>query len=145
MAFQSAVESITAAINDANTQVVALEADPAAKRSLQARQDDAASLATLVEDLILDISGALNNIIATLGLSKSCLVVSDICALVLMPLLASLLGSLTPLVSSLSGLLASLEVVVNNLLALVQALLDGLLTGLRYVPDLYYIMLADVY
>jgi len=103
----ASITSITKAINAATAQIKAIPK----KRDLLKRQADATALATLVFDLILDISGALNNIIATLGLT-------------------SLLSFLTPLVASLSGLLLSLEVVVNNLLALVQQLVDGLLTGL---------------
>ena len=64
-AYISNVESITAAVNAAQAQVAQLS--PAAK--LMARQTDTA-LAALVENLLLEVSGALNNIIATLGLSK---------------------------------------------------------------------------
>ncbi|KAK3671047.1 hypothetical protein LTR78_009008 [Recurvomyces mirabilis] len=103
--YQSNVEAITAAVNAAKAQTDALS--PASKVR---RQTDTA-LAALVENLLLEVSGALNNIIATLGLT-------------------SLLGSLNPLVGSLSGLLLSLEAVVDNLLAVVKQLLDGLLTGL---------------
>ncbi|MCJ1300217.1 hypothetical protein MMC08_003012 [Hypocenomyce scalaris] len=102
---KSAIASINSAIVSANIQVTSLS-----KKSLDKRQDTT-ELATLVEDLILDISGALNNVIAQFGLTTT-------------------LSFLGPLVSSLSGLLASLEVVVNDLLAVVQELLDGLLTGL---------------
>ncbi|GAB7348052.1 hypothetical protein MBLNU459_g6087t1 [Dothideomycetes sp. NU459] len=114
IAYQEAVGNITALVQAATTQVDALDSTSLKRSSaseLASRQVTADALATLVENLLLDISGALNNIIATLGLT-------------------SLLSGLTPLVSSLSGLLLSLETVVNNLLALVQALLDGLLTGL---------------
>jgi hypothetical protein len=69
------------------------------------------SIAGLAEKLLLEISGAPNNLIASLGLTAT----------------LSLLG---PLVSSLTVLLLSLELVVDNLLALVQQLLDGRLTGL---------------
>ena len=60
---KSAIASINSAIVSANTQVMALS-----KKSLDKRQDTT-ELATLVEDLILDISGALNNVIAQFGLS----------------------------------------------------------------------------
>lgn len=103
--FRTNVESITSAVNAAQAKVAAL---PVSKL---VRRDTSTALASLVEDLFLEISGALNNIVSTLGLT-------------------SLLSSLQPLVSSLSGLLLALEVVVNDLLALVQQLLDGLLTGL---------------
>lgn len=68
-------------------------------------------LVPLVTNLLLEVSGTLDNVISSLGL----------------PATLSFLG---PLVGSLGGLLASLEVVVNQLLALVKQLLDGLLTGL---------------
>jgi len=102
------LNDITAAVKAATVKVKALpKAAPVAPRQAVGP----AELALLVEDIILEISGALNGIIADLGLQ-------------------TLLSFLTPLVGSLSALLLSLEVVVNNLLALVQALVDGLLTGL---------------
>ncbi|KAK0259005.1 hypothetical protein LTS09_006293 [Friedmanniomyces endolithicus] len=103
--FITNIESITTAVGAATAEVKLL---PVA--SVVRRQTEAA-LAGLVENLLLELSGALNRIVGTLGLT-------------------SLLGSLNPLVSSLSALLLSLEPVVNNLLALVQQLVDGLLTGL---------------
>jgi len=109
----TAGESIKTAIDGINSAVVAAtsKVQGLASRSLDKRQTDTTELATLVEDLLLDIGGALDNVIATLGLTST-------------------LSFLGPLVSSLSQLLLSLEVVVNNLLAVVQELLDGLLTGL---------------
>lgn len=83
--YRQNIKSITAAVKSAKKQVDTLE--PASKRVK--RQTDAA-LATLVSDLLLEISGALNNIIGTLGLT-------------------SLLGSLNPLVNSLSALLSTLR------------------------------------
>ncbi|KAK1811572.1 hypothetical protein LTR12_014065 [Friedmanniomyces endolithicus] len=103
--FITKIEAITTAVDAATAEVKLL---PVA--SVVRRQTEAA-LAGLVENLLLEVSGALNGIVGTLGLT-------------------SLLGSLNPLVSSLSALLLSLEPVVNNLLALVQQLVDGLLTGL---------------
>ncbi|TKA83757.1 hypothetical protein B0A55_00067 [Friedmanniomyces simplex] len=103
--FITNIEAITTAVDAATAQVSLLPAASVARRQTEA------ALASLVENLLLEVSGALNGIVGTLGLT-------------------SLLGSLNPLVSSLSGLLLSLETVVNNLLALVQQLLDGLLTGL---------------
>ncbi|KAI9811240.1 MAG: hypothetical protein M1827_005572 [Pycnora praestabilis] len=107
---QSAISSITTAVQGSTSQIHTLAKSNKRDVStgLEVRQAaDTNELAALVEDLLLDISGALNNIIATLGLT-------------------GLLNFLTPLVGSLSNLLLALEVVVNNLLAIVQALLDGL-------------------
>lgn len=65
---QSAVVSMTSAINDAASQVSALAKG---KRSLEARQTTTAiALANLVTNLLLEVGGALNNVIATLGLRK---------------------------------------------------------------------------
>ena len=61
--------------------------------------------------IIEEIGGALNQIIATLGLTTT-------------------LSFLGPLVGSLSALLASLIPVVNNLLTVVEELVDGILGGL---------------
>jgi hypothetical protein len=108
-AITSYIAAINAAVVDATNQVKALPTS--SKRADLVVRQTASSLATLVEELLLEISGALNNVIASLGLTST-------------------LSFLGPLVASLSGLLLSLEVVVNNLLALVQQLLDGLLTGL---------------
>lgn len=117
---------MTAAITAASKQIKALTKKPSVK--FEKRQTDPTGLAALVAEIILEISGALNAIIADLGLGE------------LMPCLWSitftdvradpLLSFLSPLLLSLSGLLTSLIPVVNNLLALVEALLDGLLAGL---------------
>lgn len=65
---QSAVVSMTSAINDAASQVSALAKG---KRSLEARQaTTATALANLVTNLLLEVGGALNNVITTLGLRK---------------------------------------------------------------------------
>ncbi|TKA33214.1 hypothetical protein B0A50_00767 [Salinomyces thailandicus] len=106
--FIADIEAITAAVTAATAEIDVLV--PANATKLVRRQTEAA-LASLVENLLLEISGALNGIIGTLGLT-------------------SLLGSLNPLVSSLSALLLSLENVVDDLLELVRELVDGLLTGL---------------
>lgn len=68
-------------------------------------------VAPLVTNLLLEISGTLDNVVSSLGLSTT-------------------LSFLGPLVGSLSGLLSALELVVDQLLALVKQILDGLLTGL---------------
>ena len=60
---QSDINAITAAVTSATTQVQGI--------SLVKRQTDVNSLASLVENLLLDVSGALNNVITDLGLSKS--------------------------------------------------------------------------
>ncbi|GAB1729174.1 hypothetical protein NU195Hw_g6030t1 [Hortaea werneckii] len=106
--FISNIEAITSAIDEAKSEIDDLSSGNST--GLLRRQTDTA-LASLVENLLLEVSGALNNIVGTLGLT-------------------SLLGSLNPLVSSLSQLLLSLKDVVDNLLQVVKDLLDGLLTGL---------------
>ncbi|KAI9880451.1 MAG: hypothetical protein M1830_003093 [Pleopsidium flavum] len=105
---QSAVLSITDAVTASTAQVHGLRHG---KRSLLERQASAQALAGIVTTLLLDISGALNNVISTLGLT-------------------TLLGFAAPLTTALSNLLLALAVVVNNLLAIVQQLVDGLLIGL---------------
>ena len=60
---KTAIASINSAIVSANSQVKALS-----RKSFDKRQGST-ELATLVENLILDISGALNNVIAQFGLS----------------------------------------------------------------------------
>ncbi|KAK3630918.1 hypothetical protein LTR56_017191 [Elasticomyces elasticus] len=101
--FITNIVAVTTAVDAAKAQVDLLPLS-----SIVRRQTEAA-LAGLVENLLLEVSGALNSIVGTL---------------------AALLGSLNPLVSSLSALLLSLENVVDNLLTVVRELLDGLLTGL---------------
>ncbi|KAL6715419.1 hypothetical protein ACLMJK_006380 [Lecanora helva] len=116
--FTSAIASINTLVVDATTSIKALPDSPEKKRALAGlvkRQADPTGLAAELALLIEEIGGALNNIIATLGLTNRT---------------AATLSFLGPLVGSLSGLLASLIPVVNNLLALVQALLDGVLGGL---------------
>ena len=70
----TATTTIYAALSAINSAVVSTTSEVnalgASKRAIFARQDETTALATLVEDLVLDISGALNNIISTLGLSK---------------------------------------------------------------------------
>ncbi|KAK5170900.1 uncharacterized protein LTR77_004044 [Saxophila tyrrhenica] len=106
--YRQNIRAITAAVRAAKKETDALE--PAAADAKVKRQTDQA-LADLVAGLLEEVSGALNNIVATLGLT-------------------SLLGSLNPLVNSLSALLISLRNVVDNLLILVKQIVDGLLTGL---------------
>jgi len=119
----SIVESAAAAaaVNDAVTQITLLingaiaEINGATRKDkrdvIVARQSPNA-LALLIVNLLLDISGALNNVIAALGLSA---------------FLSSVLGGL---VAALSALLLALVPVVNNLLELVRQILDSLLIGL---------------
>lgn len=74
----AAGDTITQALASINTAVVAataqVDALPAVKRSLAliSRQaTNPTALATLVENLLIEISSALNNVIASFGLSKS--------------------------------------------------------------------------
>lgn len=62
--FRTNVKAITAAVNAAKAKTDALSTSSKVKR-----QTDAA-LAALLEGLLTEVSGALNNIVATLGLSK---------------------------------------------------------------------------
>lgn len=117
--FTSAIASINTLVVEATSSIKALPDTPATKRALEVitaiskRQvvDDPTGLAGELVLILLEVGGALNNIIAILGLTAT-------------------LAFLGPLVGSLSLLLASLVPVVDNLLALVQAILDGLLIGL---------------
>ena len=118
---QQHINSIAIAVEQSTTQVKTISH---AKR----QAPDPAAIAALVETILLDISGALNKVIAALGL----------CKYLRIALLAdstnqdsaAVLGLVAPLTAALSALLLALEVVVNDLLALVQGLLDGLLVGL---------------
>lgn len=93
------------------------------------RQDPATGLPAELALIIEEIGGALNEIIATLGLSKSTTLI--FCrAKYADHGIAATLSFLGPLVASLSVLLASLIPVVNNLLTVVEELLDGILGGL---------------
>ncbi|MCJ1277621.1 hypothetical protein MMC21_005435 [Puttea exsequens] len=112
----TAGETFTSAIASINTLVVDATSDvnsgslpvPLAKRQAAPPTGGLpAELALIIEE----IGGALNQIIATLGLTAT-------------------LSFLGPLVGSLSLLLAALIPVVDNLLAVVAALLDGILGGL---------------
>ena len=80
--------------------------------------------------VIEEIGGALNQIIATLGLSKHLFPIPMVASHLTIGVVATTLSFLGPLVISLGGLVASLIPVVNNLLAVVQQLLDGILGGL---------------
>jgi len=107
----SQVSSITDAINSA---IVSVQAIPTTTKrgDLAVRQSASpTAIALAIESILLDLSGTLNGVIASLGLT-------------------SLLGFLTPLTTALSGLIAALEVVVDDLLAVVEELLNGILTGL---------------
>ncbi|KAL8839739.1 MAG: hypothetical protein Q9170_001610 [Blastenia crenularia] len=118
--FKSAIASINTLVVKATSSIKALPATPATKRALedveaiikrQAAPADPTGLAGELSTVILEIGGALNQIIATLGLTAT-------------------LSFLGPLVGSLSLLIASLIPVVDNLLILVGAILDGVLGGL---------------
>ncbi|KAL8961366.1 MAG: hypothetical protein Q9193_002068, partial [Seirophora villosa] len=116
--FTAAIASINALVVDSTASVKSIPSSATEKRALelssvdeedalakrQLNPADPTGLATAVTLILLEVGGALNNIIAVLGLS--------------------------PLVASLSLLLASLIPVVNDLLALVGALLSGVLGGL---------------
>ncbi|KAL8686804.1 MAG: hypothetical protein Q9218_006852 [Villophora microphyllina] len=103
--FKSAIASI-------NSLIVATTSD--IKSGKLAKRQAATPAGGLPAELALvieEIGGALNQIVATLGLTAT-------------------LSFLNPLVGSLALLVASLIPVVNNLLAVVAALLDGVLGGL---------------
>lgn len=111
--YKSNIASINTAITGATTEIKTTLASPArAKRgpalvSRQATVSLPGELALIIEE----IGGALNEIIATLGLTTT-------------------LSFLGPLVTSLGDLVASLIPVVNDLLTVVEELLDGVLGGL---------------
>lgn len=118
----SVVESAAAAakVNDAVSQITTLinaaiaeiNTSSKEKRDVIVTRQAPTDLAGVITNLLIEISSALNNVIASLGLS------------------ALLAGTLGGLVTALSGLLLALVPVVNNLLELVRRLLAGLLTGL---------------
>jgi len=103
------VKKMTHLVTDATSDVKELSSKE--KRDAIVPRQSATNLANEIVTLLTEISGALNNVLATLGLS-------------------SLLGPLGPLVNSLSLLLLALDVVVDQLLALVRQIVDGLLIGL---------------
>ncbi|KAL8846672.1 MAG: hypothetical protein Q9221_008258 [Calogaya cf. arnoldii] len=118
--FTSAIASINALVVETTADIKALASSPVTKRALessvalekrQINPADPTGLATTLTLILLEIGGALNNIIAILGLTAT-------------------LSFLGPLVASLSLLLASLIPVVSSLLALVGALVNGVLGGL---------------
>ncbi|KAL9604105.1 MAG: hypothetical protein Q9219_000693 [cf. Caloplaca sp. 3 TL-2023] len=121
-----------AAINSA----VVAATNQVGKRDLETRQAiPTLALAGILQNVLLDISGALNNIIADLGLSKFLTAPSLSVELEVIPDIgpifpAATLSFLGPLVGSLSGLLLALDGVVDQLLAVVKQLVDGLLIGL---------------
>ncbi|KAL8866071.1 MAG: hypothetical protein Q9174_006511 [Haloplaca sp. 1 TL-2023] len=100
----------TAAIASINALVVGATND-VNSGDLAKRQVPAGGLPAQLALIIVEIGGALNRIIAILGLTVT-------------------LSFLGPLVGSLSLLLASLIPVVSNLLAVVGALVNGVLGGL---------------
>nr|POF26432.1 hypothetical protein CFP56_22581 [Quercus suber] len=110
------IKAITNAIASTDSNIRFLIKSP---RSLETRQSSAElkALATLVDDLILEINGALQLVTDTIGLTQA------------------ILASLQPLVKILSKLVKDLDVVVDGLLAAVQKLVDGLLGGLSTALD----------
>lgn len=64
------LNSITAAVQSATTQVNALSGSTSSSKLMARQGVSPDQLALLVEQIILEISGALNNIIADLGLGK---------------------------------------------------------------------------
>ncbi|CAO1598720.1 hypothetical protein XANCAGTX0491_002480 [Xanthoria calcicola] len=118
--FRTAIASINKLVVKTTSDIKKMPGSPAGKldrkssTALAERQSpppDPTGLAAALMMLLLEIGGALNNIIAALGL-------------------AATLALLGPLVTSLSMLLAALLPVVNNLLTLLGGLLNGVLGGL---------------
>ncbi|EGX45608.1 hypothetical protein AOL_s00169g214 [Orbilia oligospora ATCC 24927] len=109
--FNTAITEITAIVTGGIAEINGAASNPVS-RALAVRQATSTDLAGLVTNLLLEISGALNGILAVLGLQ------------------ALLAGTLGGLVAALSALLLALVPVVDNLLELVRRLLDGLLIGL---------------
>jgi hypothetical protein len=101
----SHIQTITELINAAVEQV------KAAPVSLKRQGIDPLVLATLIVNLLVELSFTLNGIIAALGLT-------------------SLLAFLQPLTTGLSGLILALDLVVTGVLVLVTALVNALLIGL---------------
>ncbi|KAL8670637.1 MAG: hypothetical protein Q9168_004831 [Polycauliona sp. 1 TL-2023] len=118
--FTVAIADINKRVVKATSAIKSLHGATVAGRALestdviekrQSNPADPTGLATTLTLILLEVGGALNNIIAILGLTAT-------------------LSFLGPLVASLSGLLASLIPVVDNILILVGALVDGILGGL---------------
>ena len=135
--FRTAIASINKLVVKTTSDIKKMPGSPAGKldrkssTALAERQSpppDPTGLAAALMMLLLEIGGALNNIIAALGLGKfSCITgISGI----LTDILVATLALLGPLITSLSMLLAALLPVVNNLLTLLGALLNGVLGGL---------------
>ncbi|KAL8825091.1 MAG: hypothetical protein Q9191_004625 [Dirinaria sp. TL-2023a] len=103
--YKSAIASINSLVAATTSDI---KSGALAKRQLP---PPLGSLAAELALILAEIGGALNTIIASLGL-------------------AATLALLGPLVATLSALLASLIPVVNDLLATVAGLLDGVLGGL---------------
>ena len=129
--YKSNIASINTAVVGATASIKkTLASPPPSKRELALSSRQAAvSLPGELALIIEEIGGALNEIIATLGLSKPHLPVLMI-ILQLINFEATTLSFLGPLVASLGALVASLIPVVNNLLVVLGALLDGILGGL---------------
>ncbi|MCJ1450183.1 hypothetical protein MMC28_000512 [Mycoblastus sanguinarius] len=115
--FESQIASIDTLVVGATRQVNAL-GTPAHKRSFdldnavaKRTAADPTGIGAVVASLLAEIGGALDEIIAALGLTAT-------------------LSFLGPLVATLSGLLAALVPVVEDLLGVVEGLLGGLLGGL---------------
>lgn len=98
----------------ATAQVQTLTAGKDTRRDvgLDARQATSpTAIAQLITTLLVQVSTALNAVVAALGLTAA-------------------LAIAQPLVIALSNLLLALEVVVDDLLIIVRQLVDALLTGL---------------
>lgn len=130
--YKSNIASINTAITSATADIKkTLASPPPAKRELAlASRQAAVSLPGELALIIEEIGGALNEIIATLGLSKHLFPILMVVSHLTADLSATTLSFLGPLVTSLGALVASLIPVVNNLLLVVGQLLDGVLGGL---------------
>ncbi|KAI4169598.1 MAG: hypothetical protein LQ346_008952 [Caloplaca aetnensis] len=150
--FTAAIASINNLVVQTTTSIESLPGSPAVvtrraplessngnNNALEERQLnplDPTGLATTLTLILLEVGGALNNIIAILGLSKFLHATPplswpmDVLAKKWAAHTAATLSFLGPLVASLSLLIASLIPVVDNILALVGALLNGVLGGL---------------
>ncbi|KAL8993645.1 MAG: hypothetical protein Q9169_006194 [Polycauliona sp. 2 TL-2023] len=118
--FTAAIASINDLVVTTTSDIKSLGGSATTKRAWgsssagekrQVNPADPTGLVTTLTLILLEVGGALNNIIAILGLTAT-------------------LSFLGPLVASLSLLLASLIPVVSNILILVGALVNGILGGL---------------
>ncbi|MCJ1244027.1 hypothetical protein MMC30_001224 [Trapelia coarctata] len=111
-ALTASVGQVVSAVNAATAQVVGLKAYKKQTRNVEARQAPSpTAIGQAITALLVQVSTALNGIIAALGLTAT-------------------LGIAQPLTIALSNLLLALAVVVDDLLIIVRQLVDGLLIGL---------------